>query len=190
MATEVPRPAAEPEERMARLEAALAQAERERDEAHARERQALEQQAATAEILRVIASSPADLQRVLDTIVASAARLCGASMSALQEAAGESLVQRAVLVPEHMRPGRRYPAPGTRSGPLHQDHAAGAAVLQRRTVHISDTEAPDCDAFPVTRENGRRNGFSAVAVTPLLRRGESFGVMGVNREEPRSFTDN
>jgi two-component system, NtrC family, sensor kinase len=97
--------------------------------------EALERQTATSEILRVISSSPTDLQPVFSTIVENAARLCDARFTALFRFDGE-LITVAVQhgsTPEELAVTRAvFPAPATRGT------AAGRAILERGVVHIHD----------------------------------------------------
>ena len=91
---------------------------------------ALEQQTATGEVLRVIASSPTDLQTVLDTVAENAARLCGAANATIRRADGDVL--------------RRVASYGWRPPnevvPIAPDTVNGRAFLERHTVHIGDLE--------------------------------------------------
>ena len=100
------------------------QLKRERDEA-------LEQQAATSEILRVIASSPTDIQPVLDTLVKNAARLCDADDAQILRNDGDVL-RRAASFGSHQT---------VESRPLSRETAAGRAVIDRETVHVHDIRA-------------------------------------------------
>jgi len=68
-----------------------------------------EREAALAEVLRVIASSPADLQQVLDALVASAARLCGADSASVMRVEGDEVVRLATTSPERLLPDTRSP---------------------------------------------------------------------------------
>src|SRR5262245_14012588 len=112
------------------LEKRLAEALRDKAEAQ-------EQQAAAAEILRVIASSPADVQPVFDTIVASAVRLCDGLFSALFRFDGELMHQVAQhnYTPEALEAAQRiFPARPTRA------LRAARAILDRAVVHVPDAE--------------------------------------------------
>src|SRR5262249_23686819 len=90
--------------------------------------EALEQQTATSEILRVIASSPTDIQPVLDAVAESAARLCGASDANIRLREGDGL-----------RSVANYgPLPSIAVFSVSHGSATGRAVVDRRTVHIDD----------------------------------------------------
>src|SRR5262249_52134089 len=106
-------------------------------EAHAQVSEALEQQTATSEILRVISQSPTDVQPVLNTIVRSAVKLCHGLFSSLFQLDGELLHQVAQhnYTPEAAEESRRvWPARPTRA------LGAGRTILERAVVHIPDIE--------------------------------------------------
>src|ERR1700756_422219 len=97
--------------------------------------EALEQQTATGEILRVIASSPTDLQPVFDAIVGSAARLCEATFAALHRFDGQVVTFDAhygMTESEVEESRHRFPQPPTR------EIAVGRAILDRGIAHIHD----------------------------------------------------
>jgi len=142
---------------------------------------ALEQQTATSEILRVISSSPTDVQPVFDTIVRSAVRLCDGLFSALFQFDGEMIHQVAQhnFSPEGLEEVRRvYPGRPTRA------HGSGRAILERAVVHIPDVEIdPEYRHQELTRAVGLRSGL----YVPMLRDGAPVGVIMVGRAQPGRF---
>jgi GAF domain-containing protein len=142
--------------------------------------EALEQQTATAEILRVISSSPTDLQPVLDAVAQSAARVCGASDALIRFLDGEMLK----LVAHH------GPLPElTERIPLDRGSASGRAVSECQTIHIHDLAAEPEAEFPIGRSLQSRFGHRTVLATPLLRQGVALGSILIRRQEVRPFTD-
>jgi signal transduction histidine kinase len=142
--------------------------------------EALEQQSATAEILRVISSSPTDVQPVLDAIAKTAARLCGATDAHIWRVEGEALRLAASY-------GSTPIAVDVR--PLDRDVIPGRAVLERRTINIEDLAAVIETDFPAHKDSQIRTGTRSVLVTPLVREGAGIGVIVVRRTEVRPFTD-
>ena len=142
--------------------------------------EALEQQTATGEILRVIASSPTDIQPVLDVVAQNAARLCDASDAAIWRTDGDKywLVASYGSIPV---PRSEESRPMTRSIP------SGRAMFDKETVHVHDILSPDSVAeFP---EAVRSGGVRTVLVTPLLREGLVIGAIHIRRTEVRPFTE-
>ena len=144
-------------------------------------------------MLRVIASSPNDIQRVLDVIVETAEHLCGAHSAAigrLREWDGR-LVLSAVTGPPAESAIREYGSdyfehlPGTELSRL---SPAGRAFLDRKTVAVADlAEAVETD-YPAARDSQLRWGERSLVNVPLLQGGQSIGVLGVVRLEVRPFT--
>ena len=151
--------------------------ERELSEAHRRE-------AATAEVLRVISSSPTEVQPVFETIVRSAVRLCDGLFSSLYHFDGELIH----LVAQHnFTPGALEAA--HRVFPLRPSRAfgLGRAILDRTVVHIPDVEVePGYQHQGLTSAIGQRNGL----YVPMLREGAPIGVIVVARAEPGPFSGN
>jgi GAF domain-containing protein len=143
--------------------------------------EALEQQTATSEILRVIASSPTDLQPVFDAIVGSAARLCDATFAALHRFDGQVLTfdaQHGMTEPEIQESRRRFPLPPGR------EIAVGRAILDRRIAHIHDIRRdPD---YLLTEG---QMSFRTILAVPLLREGKAVGALGLWRREVQPFSD-
>jgi two-component system, NtrC family, sensor kinase len=150
-------------------------------EALKREAQALEQQTATSEILRVIAGSPTDVQPVVAAVAASAARLCDAFDATIFQIDGDRL-----RVAVHDGPIASHPVG---QGPsLVRETPSGRAVLDRLTIHIADMQAASHE-YPEGSENARRLGHRTTLVVPLLHAGEAIGAIAVRRTELRPFTD-
>jgi signal transduction histidine kinase len=153
------------------------QEELERELAEARE-----QQAATAEILRVISRSPTDLQGVFEEIAASAARLCEAYDASVLQVDGDC--QRLVA---HHGPIPAIPI-GRDSLPLARGVVTGRAVLDRQAIHVADV-LTESDQYPEGSDNARRLGHRTVLAVPLISAGEAIGVIVVRRTQVRPFTD-
>ncbi len=153
-------------------------------QAHAQVSEALEQQTATSEILRVISRSQTDVQPVFNTIVRSAVRLCDGLFSGLYHFDGELIHQVAQhnYTPEALETAHRiFPARPTRT------FGVGRAILERAVVHIPDVELdPEYQYQGLTRAIGLRSGL----FVPMLREGAPIGVIMVARAEPGSFSDN
>jgi two-component system, NtrC family, sensor kinase len=147
--------------------------------------ESLEQQTATAEILRVISSSPTDLQPVMEVVAENAARFCGATNAAIFELEGESLRLVALHGPS---PGS-VPIGGTVTAS--PGNVAGRVIRDRRTIHIEDVLALPDTEFPETLARQRRAPYPTrtVLATPLLREGVPIGIIWMRRTEVRSFTD-
>jgi GAF domain-containing protein len=140
--------------------------------------EALEQQTATGEILRVIASSPTDIQPVLDTVAANAARLCDASDAVVFRIVGDVLQPMAIYGP--------IPAVPT---PISRGSTSGRAVIDRQTIHIPDLSAESEEEFPVSKIYHRQMGDRTTLATPLLREGVPIGAILIRRSKVRPFSD-
>jgi GAF domain-containing protein len=147
-------------------------------------KEALEQQTATAEILRVISSSPTDLQPVFDAIVRSTLELCGARFCVAYRYDGAQLhvVAHDNLTPETVALlDARYPQPPSR------ETATGVSVLERRIVHIPDATSGE-GVPPGSYAFARAQGWASLLAVPLLRDGQPIGNIAVARVEPGPFT--
>jgi GAF domain-containing protein len=151
-------------------------------ESHAQVTETLERQTATSEILRVISSSPTEVQPVFDTIVRSAARLCDAVDVRLMLVAGNILHHAAAIGPLWRQ------VPADLEIPITRGFVAGRAVVDRGVVHVRDLPAEPEEEFPVGRELARRYGHRTIVAVPLLRDETPVGVVTVGRAEVRPFT--
>jgi GAF domain-containing protein len=150
-------------------------------------REALEQQTATSEILRVIAGSPTDVQPVFESIVRSAAVLCGGVYGAVYRRFGDMVdcVAQYGLSPEAQEYVRRnFPRPVTAG----RSHHFQRALLEGTVVSIPDIAA-EHDVSPRTREFYVRHEGRSVVLVPLVRQGEILGVLGVGHRDIAAFAD-
>jgi len=146
-------------------------------------RQSLELQTATADVLRVISSSPSDLRPVFDALAENAARLCHGFDVYVQLREGD-LVRYVAhyggIIPTSPVVG------GTR--PLTRDLVIGRAMLESRLIHLLDAQA-ESEEFPEGSAIARQTGYRTIIAVPLMRQGYAIGTIAVRRVEAKLFSD-
>jgi signal transduction histidine kinase len=159
----------------AELKAEIAKLRTELDEAR-------QQQTATAAVLKVISRSTFALESVLEALIESATRLCGATRGHIFQFDGEFLRFAAAYgawpgFTDYLDAHPLRPGPGT---------VAGKAAFERRTVHIRDVlQVPDYKLPELIK----RQGYRTVLAVPMLREGTLRGVITILKTELEQFTD-
>ena len=143
--------------------------------------EALEQQTATSEILRVISSSPTDIQPVLDAVAASAAGVCGATDALIMRVEGQDFRRVAhfgpipLVLPEVRRVTR--------------GSTAGRAILECRPIHVHNVlDADAARDYPESAAGYRDAGWRTTLSVPLVREGVAMGAITIRRTDVRPFT--
>jgi two-component system, NtrC family, sensor kinase len=143
-------------------------------------KEALDQQTATSDILRVLSSSPTDVHPVFDAIVLNASRLCGGEYAIVIRYDGEMMHLAAQHNP---RPGAAEPVAKLFPRAPTRGSSPGRAILSGTLVHIPDAlEDPEYDPEIV-----RAAGLRGVLSMPMLRDGKVIGAISVSRETPGPF---
>jgi GAF domain-containing protein len=144
--------------------------------------ESLQQQTATADVLKVISRSTFDLPAVLQTLVESAARLCDAQNTIITREKKGAFYRAAAYgySPEFLEYVKDIPIEAERGS------AFGRALLEGRVVHIPDVKADPEYTFT---QGQRLGGYRTVLAIPMLREGIPIGVLSLTRSEVRPFTD-
>jgi signal transduction histidine kinase len=143
-------------------------------------RESLDQQTATAEVLRVISQSPTDVQPVLRAVTAAACRFCGASdaLVILREEADSVVAAHEGSLTASV--GRRRP--------VSIGNLAGRAMLDGLTIQIPDSALLDPKEYADAIAMAREHKWRAAVAAPMLREGVAIGTIMLRKTEPGAFT--
>jgi GAF domain-containing protein len=151
------------------------------------QRESLERQTATSEVLKVISSSPGALEPVFHTMLENATRICEATIGILFRYNNGTYTAIAMLgvtpaYAEYLNSGPIRPGPTT---------GLGRVISTRQTIHIVDTQAEGAYAErePLRVATAELGGARTLLNVPMLKEGELIGAIGIYRQEVRPFTD-
>jgi len=162
------------------LEESYADLEKKVDTRTAELSELLEQQTATAEILRVISQSPTNVQPVLDAVVRAAVRFCGATDAIICLREGDEFVFAAQQGPLKVTIGWRQH--------INRETATGRALVDGRTAHLVNIPALDPVEFAGAHKLSAEFGFRTAVAAPMIHDGAAIGVVGLRKSEASPFT--
>jgi signal transduction histidine kinase len=162
------------------LEESYAGLERKVEDRTAELRETLEQQTATAEVLRVISQSPTDVQPVLKAVSAAARRFCGADDATIVLREGAELLQVAHDGGLALVDDARFP--------FDRSSTIGHATIDARTIHIPDVTSLDPSEYALTQALSKEVGVRALLAAPMLREDGAIGCILLRKPEPAAFT--
>jgi signal transduction histidine kinase len=144
--------------------------------------ESLQQQTATADVLKVISRSTFDLKAVLNTLVESAARLCDADQATITRQIGGKFFRAEAygFSPEFIELVRDVPVVPERGS------ITARALLEGKVIHVADVLADPDYTFAEAQKLG---DFRTILGVPMLREGIPIGVLALTRSEVRPFTD-
>ena len=142
--------------------------------------EALVYQAGSGNILKVIASSPTDVVPVLKAIVESACDLCEAHDAHVLLKDGDKLRSSAHHGPIPVRFDKL---------PINRNWVTGRAFVDKAPIHVYDLLGPEGEQFPLSRVTLQQEGYRTVLSVPMLREGESVGVIVLRRTEVHPFSE-
>jgi signal transduction histidine kinase len=141
---------------------------------------ALEQQTAIGEVLRVISGTLSDVKPVLEAVAERAARLCDASAAAIYVLEGDVMSREVFHGPQALEGNDKLPySPNT---------LTGRAVQEGRPLHVHDIEK-ERELYPLSWQVAKQFGHHTMLAVPLMREGKPFGAMFLRRGEVRPFSE-
>jgi len=163
----------------AALEESYSGLEQKVEERTAELRESLDQQTATADVLRVISQSPTDVQPVLRAVTAAARRFCGATdaLIVLRDKADSVIAAHDGLLTASV----------SRRRPVSIGNLAGRAMLDGLTIHVPDSALLDPKEYPDAVAMAREHHWRAAVAAPMLREGVAIGTILLRKTEPGAF---